>query len=62
MRKKGKEYAGMNTENRTIQEIEEEIVGEFSMFEDWMSKYEYIIELGKHLPLLMQDTRQMNSK
>ena len=52
MRKKGKEHAGMNTDNRTIQEIEDEIVGEFSMFEDWMSKYEYIIELGKHLPLI----------
>ena len=31
----------------TIQQIEQEIIDEFSMFDDWMDKYEYIIELGK---------------
>ena len=36
----------------TIKEIQEEIVDEFSMFEDWMERYEYIIDLGKSLPLL----------
>lgn len=36
----------------TIQEIQNEIVDEFSMFEDWMQRYEYIIELGKSLPLI----------
>ncbi|MDQ3019673.1 MAG: SufE family protein [Bacteroidota bacterium] len=36
----------------TIKEIENEIVDEFSLFDDWMSKYEYIIELGKNLPLI----------
>ncbi|MFN3554816.1 MAG: SufE family protein [Bacteroidales bacterium] len=30
-----------------IKEIEEEIVSEFSLFDDWMDKYNYIIELGK---------------
>lgn len=35
-----------------IKEIQEEIVEEFSMFEDWMQRYEYIIELGKNLPLI----------
>lgn len=35
-----------------IKEIQEEIVDEFSMFEDWMQRYEYIIELGKSLPLI----------
>jgi cysteine desulfuration protein SufE len=29
-----------------------EIVSEFSMFDDWMQRYEYMIELGKSLPLL----------
>ena len=29
-----------------------EIVDEFSMFDDWMQRYEYIIELGKNLPLI----------
>ena len=36
----------------TIKEIQDEIVDEFSMFEDWMQRYEYIIELGKSLPLI----------
>lgn len=36
----------------TIQESEQEIIDEFSMFDDWMGKYEYIIELGKTLPLI----------
>lgn len=36
----------------TISEIQEEIVDEFSMFDDWMQKYEYIIDMGKSLPLI----------
>ena len=35
-----------------IQERQEEIIEEFSMFDDWMDRYEYIIELGKTLPLI----------
>ncbi|MCB0373914.1 MAG: SufE family protein, partial [Muricauda sp.] len=36
----------------SIQDIQEEIVEEFSMFDDWMQRYEYMIELGKSLPLI----------
>ncbi|WP_313805778.1 SufE family protein [Flavobacterium sp.] len=36
----------------TIKAIQEEIVDEFSMFDDWMQRYEYIIELGKSLPII----------
>lgn len=36
----------------TIKEIQEEIIDEFEMFDDWMERYEYIIELGKSLPLI----------
>jgi cysteine desulfuration protein SufE len=36
----------------TITAIQNEIVDEFSMFDDWMERYEYIIELGKSLPLI----------
>jgi len=36
----------------TIKEIQNEIVNEFSMFDDWMERYEYIIELGKSLPII----------
>ncbi|MFP5470043.1 MAG: SufE family protein [Bacteroidia bacterium] len=36
----------------TIAQLEQEIISEFSMFDDWMQKYEHIIELGKELPLI----------
>lgn len=36
----------------TIEKIQEEIVDEFSMFDDWIQRYEYMIELGKSLPLI----------
>lgn len=39
----------------TIKEIQNEIVEEFSMFDDWMQRYEYIIELGKNLPLIKEE-------
>jgi cysteine desulfuration protein SufE len=35
-----------------IKDIQEEIVDEFSMFDDWMQRYEYMIDLGKSLPLI----------
>ena len=39
----------------SIKEIQEEIIDEFSMFDDWMQRYEYIIELGKNLPLIQEE-------
>jgi len=36
----------------TIQEIQEEIIDEFSMFEDWEERYQYMIDLGKDLPVI----------
>ena len=36
----------------SIEQIETEIINEFLTFEDWMERYEYIIELGKSLPVL----------
>jgi len=38
----------------TIEEIEKEITEEFEMFDDWMGKYEYLIDIGKSLPLIDQ--------
>lgn len=40
----------MMQEQKTIGEIEKEIVEEFSLFDSWDDKYEYIIDLGKKLP------------
>lgn len=36
----------------TIKEIQEDIIDEFALFEDWTDKYEYIIDIGKKLPPL----------
>ena len=36
----------------TIEQAEQQLIEEFSYFHDWMDKYEYIIELGKELPLI----------
>lgn len=36
----------------TLEEKQNEIIDEFAVFDDWMDKYEYIIELGKELPLI----------
>ena len=36
----------------TIKAIQEELIEEFAMFDDWMQRYEYMIDLGKSLPLL----------
>lgn len=35
-----------------IKHIQEEIISEFNMFDNWMQKYEYLIELGKELPII----------
>lgn len=36
----------------TIEEKEQELIDGFAIYDDWMEKYEYIIELGKDLPLI----------
>ena len=36
----------------TINAIQEELIEEFAMFDDWMQRYEYMIDLGKSLPLI----------
>jgi len=36
----------------TIDEKQQEIIEEFAFFEDWMEKYDFIIQLGKDLPLI----------
>ncbi len=41
-----------------IKEIQEEIIEEFSMFEDWMERYEYIIEIGKTTPLIDESQKK----
>lgn len=39
----------------SIEVKEKEIIEDFAIYEDWMEKYEYIIELGKDLPLIADE-------
>ena len=41
----------------SIKEIQEEIIEEFAMFDDWMQKYDYLIELSKDIPLISEEYR-----
>jgi len=41
----------------TISEIQEALIDEFSLFDDWMEKYEYMIDLGKTLPKIDEDLK-----
>jgi cysteine desulfuration protein SufE len=48
--------------HKTIEEIEQEIIEEFSLFDNWDDKYEYIIDLGKKLPLLDEQHKKDENK
>src|SRR5215218_2280085 len=45
-----------------IQNIEKEIVDDFELFDDWSTKYEYIIELGQKLPVLEEKYKTDENK
>lgn len=47
---------------KPIQEIEDEIVDEFSLFDSWDDKYEYIIDLGKKLQPLEDEYKKDENK
>lgn len=42
---------------KTLQQAENEIIDEFSMFDEWLDKYEYLIELGKALKDYPEDKK-----
>lgn len=52
----------MTEEIASINEIQDQIIEEFALFDDWTDKYEYIIELGKKLPLLEEQHKTDDNK
>ena len=42
---------------KTIQEVENEVIENFSMFDEWLDKYEYLIDLGKNLEAYPEEAR-----
>lgn len=47
---------------KNIETIENELVEDFTLFETWDEKYEYIIELGKKLPILDEKYKTIENK
>lgn len=45
----------------TIPEIEQQIIAEFSLFEDWMDRYNHLIEMGKELKMINEKHRVQNN-
>jgi cysteine desulfuration protein SufE len=42
---------------KTITDIQEEIIAEFGLYDDWMDKYNYLIELSKELPVINEKNK-----
>lgn len=45
----------------TLEEKQQDIIDEFAIYDDWMDKYEYIIELGKDLPMI-DESKKTNDR
>ncbi len=41
----------------TVSEIQQVLINEFSLFDDWQQRYEYVIELGKSLPEMPEEEK-----
>ena len=50
-----------NLELMSISEIEAQIVSEFSLFEDWMDRYNHLIEMGKGMKIIDEKYRVQNN-
>ena len=46
----------------SIAEIQSELVDEFEIFDDWMSRYEYVIDLGRQLPEFPEEWKTDSNK
>lgn len=44
-------------ENKSLQEAENEVVDTFSMYDEWLDKYEYLIDLGKNLEAYPEESK-----
>jgi len=45
-----------------VQQAQRDIIDEFAIFDDWMGRYEYLIDLGKELPEFPEDWRTDENK
>ena len=47
----------MKVMEKTLKEVQEQIVDDFSMYDEWLDKYEYLIELGKNLSTYPEENK-----
>ncbi len=45
-----------------VQQAQQEIVEEFSIFDDWMDRYQYLIDMGRRLPEFPEDLRNDDNR
>ncbi|GHD62698.1 hypothetical protein GCM10017083_51800 [Thalassobaculum fulvum] len=50
--------AATDTDRLSIAEEQEELIGEFAFFDDWMERYQYLIDLGRKLPPFPEEYRR----
>ncbi|HDZ41241.1 MAG TPA: SufE family protein [Bacteroidetes bacterium] len=48
----------MSYHDLTVREVQDEIIKEFSLFDDWMDRYDHLIEEGKELPVMDEKFRK----
>ena len=56
----GKAQAGdavLDTMTNEVQAAQQEVIEEFSLFDDWMDRYQYLIDLGRRLPAFPEELR-----
>ena len=46
--------------NTSISKIEQEIIEEFELFDNWIDKYDYLIDLGKSLPKIDESEKTLD--
>ena len=47
--------------NTSISKIEKEIIAEFGLFDNWIDKYDYLIDLGKSLPKIDESEKTLEN-
>ena len=55
-----KKQKNVDLNMKSIEQIQDEIIEDFNVFDNWIEKYEYLIDLGKELPKI-EDEQMVDS-
>lgn len=56
------QFGEWKTDMASIAEVQQELIDEFSMFDDWMARYEYVIDLGRQLASFPEEWKTEENK